>query len=228
MIVWVASWPRSGNTMFRSLLHRTYGLPSYSLAGRRETDVFGATVSDIVGHVPVDWSPELADRLRGDDGLHLVKTHEPPTDGGPAIYVVRDGRAAAVSYHRYLRQVEGLDVTIEAVVDGRVYAGGWSEHVRAWDPLRRPDTVVARFEDLCRDPGPTLAAVARLLGLAPRPPVVTGLGTLRPLAPAFFGAGDDAANIGALGRELEARFLERHGAELAALGYLRAAASAAS
>ena len=31
MIVWLASFPRSGNTMLRILLHRFYGRLSYSL-----------------------------------------------------------------------------------------------------------------------------------------------------------------------------------------------------
>ena len=31
MVVWLASYPRSGNTFLRIVLHRLYGVPTYSV-----------------------------------------------------------------------------------------------------------------------------------------------------------------------------------------------------
>ena len=81
MLVWVASYPRSGNTLFRIVLHRTYGVPTASLY-RGETEETGplASVARAMGAVPLPLRPdELAERPE----RWFVKTHELPTPTTP-------------------------------------------------------------------------------------------------------------------------------------------------
>ncbi len=49
----------------------------------------------------------------GDQQLWLIKTHAPPNDTAPAIYVIRDGRDATISLSHF------DDVSLREVVEGR-------------------------------------------------------------------------------------------------------------
>src|SRR5262249_33673306 len=93
----------------------------------------------------------------------MVKTHEmPDEDRHPAIYVLRDGRDAMVSYtHFALKVHDKVDpVAItpelfrsrrrELLLEERSTYGSWSESVLAWGV--RPGTVLVRYEDMVRDP----------------------------------------------------------------------------
>jgi Sulfotransferase domain len=51
---------------------------------------------------PDDWSRFYVEATASST-LHLVKTHLPPRDDQRAIYVVRDGRGAVVSYYHFNR-----------------------------------------------------------------------------------------------------------------------------
>ncbi len=58
----------------------------------------------MVGHKLLTSS--VAD-LMNDAEIHFVKTHQLPGDNSPAIYLVRDGRDACVSYAHYRVDFEG-------------------------------------------------------------------------------------------------------------------------
>lgn len=65
----------------------------------------------------------------------FVKTHGPPEDDDPAIYVIRDGRAAIVSYFHYIRNLQDSSVTLERVIRG----DAWGRFmVRPCSPLEPP------------------------------------------------------------------------------------------
>jgi hypothetical protein len=113
---------------------------------------------------------------------YYVKTHELPRgDFHPAVYLVRDGRDALVSYAWFMLQVrqnkEKGDVSAEEYRDtlarliqsDNPHFGDWSANVRAWGA--RPGTVVVRFEELVQSPRDVaVVAVSRLgLGLRPLP-----------------------------------------------------------
>ena len=84
-MIWLASFPRSGNTFFRNILYQLYGLESSTF--HREPNY------------PVD---------EGYESYPVVKTHLLPSDLIPddpnikKVYLVRDGRDALVSiaHHR--------------------------------------------------------------------------------------------------------------------------------
>lgn len=158
-LVWLASYPRSGNTLLRTILWHCFGLKSGSVYPH---DLGGRTALErYVGHI--ERSPD--GQIRFPPGApHLVKTHEPPRDRGRAIYVVRDARAASVSLWRFY----GKALPLEAVIEGRHRFGTWSAHLRAWQPWQRPGTLLLRYEELAGDLAPLLPKLSAFLG---RPPI---------------------------------------------------------
>lgn len=94
MIVWLASYPRSGNTFTRIVLHRLYGAPTYSVYNDNDP------VAQRIGPDLVGYRPKPAERaVMGESAeVFFMKTHKRRKDDGyPAIYLVRDGRDAVVS-----------------------------------------------------------------------------------------------------------------------------------
>lgn len=178
MIVWLASYPRSGNTLLRTVLKQTMGLDSFPertewprcLAQGADAD----PVSGYIGELPPPepWET-FYPRARESPELYLIKTHEVPFDDGPAIYVVRDGRKASYSYHHYHRAyLANLERTLMQIVVGDDYYGDWTSHYHAW--ANRTDTaslLLLRYEEL-HDASPELTArIAAFLkqDIAPRP-----------------------------------------------------------
>ena len=152
--IWLASYPRSGNTLMRAILYQCFGVSSTSV---HVNDLGGLhDLERYVGHF----------ETAGDCGCGtctplVVKTHHPPPDAGPAIYVVRDGRAAAVS----LWEFYGRCKTLREVIAGGSHFGFWADHVEAWRPWARPRTLLVRYEDMTGDLPGVLAALGAFLGL---------------------------------------------------------------
>jgi sulfotransferase family protein len=99
MLVWVASFPRSGNTFLRIILHRLYGVRASTVY-----DVDGVAErlgEELIGYTGRPGS--LAD-MRASDEPHFIKTHRQRDadvdENDPAICLVRDGRDALVSWAR--------------------------------------------------------------------------------------------------------------------------------
>lgn len=219
MIVWLASYPRSGNTLTRTLLHQVFGLLSHS---QHNDPIIGSAqqVSAIVGHLPFngEWA-ETRCRLQADTGLHVVKTHAPPTEDASAIYVVRDGRAALVSHRLYLQRLHGQAYSLRQLSDATHPMLDWSGHLDRWNPLRRPGTLVLRYEDILDAPGRIIALLASFLGRSPMRAWVNPFDTLNCLMPDFFRRASNAANIAEWQQEDLAAFQARHGSWMRALGY---------
>lgn len=134
----LVSFPRSGNTFFRNVLHDVYGLPSstFHLEHGRDLDENWASYPVIKTHLlPSQLPPEMA-QLK-------------------VVYLVRDGRDALVSLAHHRKDIveSGTDFynnLLEAILSpGGSNFGGWSQNVKAW--TERADLVI-RFEDLIADP----------------------------------------------------------------------------
>lgn len=171
-IIWIASYPKSGNTWVRFLASNL---------------VFG----------PVSSAADLA-RLAPD--LHelgaappppgrptLMKTHFPYSDALPlaahtagAIYVVRDPADVMLSNFHYARRsgaglgadADALDRYLDAFIEHRGDPrwiergmGSWEENVRSWLAAPRAFPVMRiRYEDLQSDAARVAAQLCRALG----------------------------------------------------------------
>src|SRR6266480_3811351 len=142
MIVWLASYPRSGNTFFRILLHHICEYQTYSIYDDPVLRELGAEETVGQPDKPVDL-----DALRSSSEVHFVKTHELRNDEQRAIYIVRDGRDAVVSHARFLADFQAKRNPVNAVLSRlmpKYYfrkllvdlitrpRGGWTDHVRSW------------------------------------------------------------------------------------------------
>jgi hypothetical protein len=239
LVVWLASFPRSGNTFFRIAAERLYGVASLS--------VYDNDPASVSMRCPGKVRAGIA-ALRDSRQLHLIKTHELPDDNQPAVLLVRDGRDAMVSYAHFIEDYQvaprrGLDRLLYCLDDlrsrlhgrprfetllRRVVAGeyfDWSQHYRAW--RRRPgSSVVVRFEDLVVRPGHVVHGSLSALGLPlPEPPETSALlpafSDLHAGDPKFFRAGGVGQWRSEMSAELESIFWRLHHEAMLDAGYER-------
>ncbi|MBS3955227.1 MAG: sulfotransferase domain-containing protein [Methylomicrobium sp.] len=152
--IWLASYPRSGNTFLRTILWQCFGLRSASIY---PNDLGGnSRLEAYVGHF--EYEPDKH-ACYPESGPLLVKTHEYPQDDHPAIYVIRDGRAACVSLRNFYKN----SLSLEAVVEGQHQFGIWSNHVKSWNPWARPNTLLLEYENMINDLPATLNSISTFL-----------------------------------------------------------------
>jgi Sulfotransferase domain len=222
MRVWLASYPRSGNTLLRIVLRNVFDLTSTSLYPGEIVgfDKF-ANVSAIVGHYEepagID-QPQHRSELP-EQGLQLVKTHGYPTDDHPAIYVVRDGRMAIISYFHFLTALARVETTIGDIIAGRLWPGSWSAHYRQWKPCERGNTLFLRFEELRDENSKACQKIGEFLKREPIRPLNISFSNLQRLNPEFFRTADDNKSLSEMRPHMDA-FLEHHGAVMRELGYI--------
>jgi hypothetical protein len=155
MIIWLASYPRSGNTFLRVILRSAFDLNTYSIYNDPNDIAADPGTSQIVGHEALgeDFDVESA---RSSSNLYVIKTHAPPeNDTDRAIYIVRDGRESSVSYAHYaVRYGTGTSVKdeLERIVCGLDEFGTWGQHVSSWHPETRRGTLLLKFEELTAAP----------------------------------------------------------------------------
>ncbi len=159
-LTWIASYPRSGNTFLRTILWHCFGLRSASVY---PDDLGGNTaLEQYVGHIGHDDLKGLT-TFPG-NGIPLFKTHEHPIDDNPAIYVIRDGRAAAVSLWKFYDATPSRKrFSMEDIIEGRHKFGTWSSHVQAWAPCERNNTLLLKYEDMESDLPGTLDTLNNFL-----------------------------------------------------------------
>ncbi|WP_292152697.1 TylF/MycF/NovP-related O-methyltransferase [Brevundimonas sp.] len=223
MLVWLASYPRSGNTFARLLLKSTMDLETRTIVGARSDFRFEekADVLRLLGASSLPTAgQELIDEAHRSDDLYTIKTHDGPLTDDKAIYLVRDGRSSVISYFHYLNQVESAPSRLEDIIGGDVYPGGWSDHFAAWSPQDRSNTLLVRYEDLVEDTDTQIKAMAEFLDRDVVGAFTLSFDDLKAKFPQFFRAGGNDANI----RELEASgceplFWEHHRPLMERLGY---------
>jgi len=168
MIVWLASYPRSGNTLLRTILKQCMGYDSYddqvdeSLRAAHSS----SEAERLFGHasVPDAWDKFYA-AASSSELTSFVKTHLPPRDNQPAIYVVRDGRKALLSYlHFHRKFFPENDVDLLGLVLGFDEYSSWSEHLEAWLPFDRPNTLLLKYEELINADMALLEKIACFIG----------------------------------------------------------------
>jgi hypothetical protein len=215
MIAWIASYPRSGNTFFRAILHGLYGLESI-----------------VMQQVPEPAGPWL-DAAAAAPEWRYLKTHNLPRDDNhPAVYLLRDGRDALVSYAWFMLEVRHhkarADITAaefhamlkELIETHDPGYGDWSDNVLAW--TRRPNTFVIRYEDLVERPRELAVQSIAFLGvnlpLLPDATVPT-FESMNQKNPKTVRRGKVGSWRDEFPQDLLPLFWQRHGAAMRALGY---------
>lgn len=156
-LVWLSSYPRSGNTMLRIILNHNFGLKSYSIYNDSQDIGSNPALAEVVGHLNMDWSflgrpPEETgpvdyarlDWLRYTARRPLsVKTHSRYHNGfapDKVIYIYRDGRSVFSSYasyhYNYTEHARSEGELIEKLLCtqglGWEVLDNWTRHVGAW------------------------------------------------------------------------------------------------
>jgi hypothetical protein len=226
MIVWIASFPRSGNNLFRATLHRLFGVKSGSVFPEPPgADPFLDALSL---HLPED----SIDALREQDAPVFVKTHRlaDADESSPAIYLVRDGRDALVSYAHFVkarreRGFRSLNFrrALSKLIEREIHPyGSWSSNVRAWTRRDAP-TAVVRFEELVESPAGIVRDAVESLGVSLPSPTgeLPSFEELHERNPVVFRRGEIGSWTSELPARLEQRFWELYGAEMLVMGYSR-------
>lgn len=228
MLVWLASYPRSGNTFFRLALHQLYGRRSVGMQAR------GVKPPGDDGR-PYELRTELTDaEMAESEAVYFVKTHSLPSETtNPAIYLVRDGRDSLVSYAWFSlvwhRGMAAEQVTPEQIhealfnvmVDPRGPYGTWGSNVLAW--LSRPHTCVLKFEDMIRTPEKSVSEAMHTLSLLGdyRGGRIPAFAELHAARPDFYRRGDVGSWRDEFPSDLLDQFWCIHGEAMDAVGYSR-------
>jgi hypothetical protein len=172
-IVWIVSYPKSGNTWVRFLVcNLVFGVQNSAAALNR--------LAPDIHELPTVPAPPAEPVL--------VKTHFPVSATLPlaactagAIYVVRHPADVMLSNFHYSRrdgsQTSAGTAALAQYVDAYLTArggprwlelgmGAWDDHVRSWLATRHPFPVLAvRYEDLQRDALGVTRGLCAFLGL---------------------------------------------------------------
>jgi hypothetical protein len=191
-IVWLASYPKSGNTWVRAFLHNyivNAGEP-HSINNLVDFSVaecagifYGAGHAALSAKQVQQLRPAVHEQLtKLHPDLVFVKTHNanrslhgialctPGVTAG-SVYIVRDPRDVAVSYAAFARK--SIDEMIDFMADtgaanatdaAQVFEllGSWSEHALSW--VAAPKRLLVRYEDLLAEPARYFARIIRFLG----------------------------------------------------------------
>jgi hypothetical protein len=171
-VIYLASYPRSGNTWARNLIKHYFDRQCSSFyydAGRlnvyesaanedqalaffayQVTHPYLATCIGLRSNCGRLFCREFRDLLLSLDQTFFVKTHDLPFDsylpGEAVIYLVRHPAATLWSYYHFIRDhnsPDGNQVTLEDVIRGDCDFGSWSDHVEQW--LVRGEALADRF-----------------------------------------------------------------------------------
>lgn len=156
--LFIASYPRSGNTWTR------YVIAYLQLGTDRPLrhDEVAAVAFDAYHHT---------DRINATEGRRIVKIHQPLLDACPrVIYVHRDIREALVSYWFFARRRHGYTDSFSRFIRGPIphQHGSWKEHMTAC--RRRMETdpesiLVVRYRDLLERFPETVRRIADWSGI---------------------------------------------------------------
>ncbi len=164
MIIWLASYPRSGNTLLRTICRRCFGIYSSSDEPVRRESEFRRN-PDLIGHKEYaePWD-SFYERASSSPDVYLVKTHRNPIDTQPFIYVIRDGRAALQSYRKFHRDYNDRNVSLVSLILGLDPYGGWSDHYHQWNDRTGLKKISVRFEQLVDVTFDQLQTIAAFVG----------------------------------------------------------------
>ncbi len=191
MIVWLASYPRSGNTFFRVILNSVFDIKTYSIYDDIGDIGADEKTTTVVGHtlLPKDFDLKKA---RSSKEIYYIKTHEllenmVLEDSDKVIYLVRDGRESTLSFTKYLKNFHGKkNDDLTDVIYGDTPYGSWGEHVRQWQNV---DKLLIKFEALTDDPSSIVEVISKYLNIKTVNGTIPTFEELHTINPEFFRSG---------------------------------------
>ena len=193
MIIWLASYPKSGNTWVRSLLsaylYTNNGLFNFYLLNKikqfpdkRYFESFTTNFEDI--KTISDYWIAAQTKINLADKIIFLKTHSAlcTVENNPftnrfntkaAIYIVRDPRnvITSLSHHYSLSINESLDFITDKkriLVDDddfgiATFLGDWAENYKSWRNLNFAPLLIIKYEDLITDAKKTFILILNFL-----------------------------------------------------------------
>jgi hypothetical protein len=176
-VIWIASYPRSGNTWFRFLLaNYFFGDAADWYHQEKLTYALHHVLAQNKEKSADEAFEVLAARAEARPNAHgltnelMLKTHMACTPDHPfigrttcAVYLIRDPRDVLLSSYNYRRMLEQIEPISEAEYARRfvTHAGdpgwkkigyaSWEENARSWAEQDRFPVQVIRYEDLKAD-----------------------------------------------------------------------------
>ncbi len=152
MIVWLASYPRSGNTLTRIIINKRFSEETFSLHGDNHDIGVNAEMTRLTGHANTGLlSRSRIELMRQSSRRYYIKTHRLPdwyaSIDDLVVYIIRDCRDVISSYYNYLKKFSKAFVSLEDVIVGQVPFGAWADHIVYWSELPSDRVLTMRYED---------------------------------------------------------------------------------
>ena len=181
MIIWIPSYPKSGNTYLRSFLSSYY----YSTKGKFDFSLLlninqfpSLRYSDTKSYTHVDAAKNWINNQKkffAKEKIFFLKTHNSleeyfgykftkPSETLGAIYIVRDPRNIISSmcnhysmdfneaYNKMIDQNASLSLkNSDGDLSNFSFLGSWSNHYRSWKNNFEFRTLIIKYEDLEKD-----------------------------------------------------------------------------
>ncbi len=150
-VIWIASYPRSGNTFFRNILYHVYGIDSYENEDRIDFDLEKSSEINFIKAHDLPFQLKKYNRKK-----HTV------------IYLVRDGRDAICSTaFKRKNLIDGNSDIYTNFKDATratrgSHFGGWGNNCRLWI---KEEPILIRFEDLIKEPKKIFTQLEKELNL---------------------------------------------------------------
>tara|TARA_Y100001936_G_scaffold109622_1_gene107791 strand:- start:666 stop:1499 length:834 start_codon:yes stop_codon:yes gene_type:complete len=192
MIIWLASYPKSGNTLVRSMLSAYNFSRTGEFNFQLLQNIKQFPNKTIFNYLGVDTSNKLEivknyisaqEEINKRDGnsIRFIKTHAAlqSINGYPftnyknslgAIYIVRDPRKVVLSYANHyqvaleesLKQLSSEAVMVEDISLTNI--GTWSSNYNSWKEFKKLDRyLLIKYEDLILKPRETLILILEFI-----------------------------------------------------------------
>lgn len=164
-----------------------------------------------------------------------------PTDDGPAVYIVRDGRESLVSYAHYISSFRyqpkwwesvassfgysSFNRILKKLIVDKEYGGGWSGNVKGWTWERTNGlTVLVKYEQLKETPLEILETIPDQLefDMLPVSNRLPNFNELQSKWPNFFRKGEADSWRYEMSASIQAKFWRHHSDAMRAMGYTQA------
>lgn len=221
MIVWVASYPRSGNSLVMSTLWGLFGCRTSSVFDETR-DIYDDKLYQMYGYEKLSYTRFAYWMF--DKKAHFIKTHSTCMDSLPALYIVRDGRDVMCSFAHFNIAMRRTRLIFDNELHRCISNDGfsWSRRVLWWvrERTKFAQTVVIKFEDLLVHPALALCEALDDLKIdvdihgSPKT-----FNELHKLEPRQFRSGQSGMWKTEMSETLQELFWVKHGEAMKELGY---------